>query len=417
MADKNCGIPTTVPITPVFFQKSFAKNTDLCYNCFNNLIVEANAALFASVGLLISYYRQKKEKKLFKKLLFLSFIILFGYAAGICLAKYSGGDGSEAAPYRISDANDMNDIGLHEEDWDSHFVMVNDVNLAQFTGTQFNIIGYFIDFGHNNPFAGVFDGNGHTISNFSYQTTATDVIGLFGYVDDVNAVIKDLGLIDPNFDGGTSYHVGSLVGYLRSGTISGCYVKGGSVSANYVVGGLVGYVGGLVNVPLISRCYAECTVLGLMDAGGLVGGNETGMISNCYARGNVSGNKRVGGLVGFNVMWNATIQNCYATGAVDGNNYTGGLVGDNYLGTILSSGWDVQTGGPDNGLGTPLTTDQMQKETTFTSADWDFIEIWNIGENQTYPFLRLYPVGDSNHNGRVDGRDLAIISDRWLYGI
>ena len=354
-----------------------------------------------------------------KRIICLSLVVLFGLTTGICLAKYSGGDGSESNPYRISDAYDMNDIGLHEEDWGSHFVMVNDVNLAQFTGTQFNIIGEFVNLGHpdNKPFAGVFDGNGHTISNFSYQTTATDGIGLFRHVSDPNAVIKDLGLIDPNVDGGTGYHVGSLVGSMGAGTISGCYVKGGSVSGNYLVGGLVGYVGDIVNVSLISRCYAECTVLGLMDTGGLVGGNETEMISNCYARGNVSGNKRVGGLVGFNVNLNATIQNCYATGAVDGNTYTGGLVGDNLMGTILSSGWDVQTGGPDNGLGTPLTTDQMQKEITFTDAGWDFIEIWNIGENQTYPFLRLYPAGDLNHDGRVDGRDLAIIASHWLTGL
>jgi len=41
----------------------FANPGVFCYNCFNNLIVEANAALFASVGLLTSCYLQKQEKK------------------------------------------------------------------------------------------------------------------------------------------------------------------------------------------------------------------------------------------------------------------------------------------------------------------------------------------------------------------
>ena len=54
-----------------------------------------------------------------KKLLCLSFVILFGFAPKNCLAKYSGGNGSESNPYRISDAYDMNDIGLHQEDWAS----------------------------------------------------------------------------------------------------------------------------------------------------------------------------------------------------------------------------------------------------------------------------------------------------------
>jgi len=78
-----------------------------------------------------------------KRIICLSLVVLFSLTTGIATAKYSGGDGSESTPYRISDANDMNDIGLHEEDWGSHFVMVNDINLAQFTGTQFNIIGNY----------------------------------------------------------------------------------------------------------------------------------------------------------------------------------------------------------------------------------------------------------------------------------
>ena len=39
-----------------------AKTGIYVYNCFNNLIAEANAALFASVGLMMSYYLQKQEK-------------------------------------------------------------------------------------------------------------------------------------------------------------------------------------------------------------------------------------------------------------------------------------------------------------------------------------------------------------------
>ena len=42
-------------------------------------------------------------------------------------------------------------------------------------------------------------------------------------------------------DAGTGNYVGSLVGYLRDGTITGCYVEGGSVSGDEYVGGLVGY--------------------------------------------------------------------------------------------------------------------------------------------------------------------------------
>jgi hypothetical protein len=53
---------------------------------------------------------------------------------------------------------------------------------------------------------------------------------------------------------------------------------------------------------------------------------------------------------------------------------------------------------------------------TFTDAGWDFVEIWGIGENQTYPFLRTEPAGDSNHDKKVDLLDLAILASHWLQG-
>ncbi len=448
-----------------------------------------------------------------KELLGLSFVVLFGFTTGICLAKYSGGDGTPATPYRIFDANDMNNIGLHDEDWGSHFVMVNDVNLSEFTGTQFNIIGYFNNSVDNEPFTGVFDGNGHSISNFTYESTGTSYIGLFGYVDDANAEIKDLTLIDPNVDAGTGDYVGSLVGNIEEGTISGCGSKGASVAGDARVGGLVGVigfanyapwhggsiivincyanantsgnnvvgglaggsyggtiigsystgtvsgdhaevgglvganydadifnsystasitgdysVGGLVGKTFkkyrgaeISNCYAIGSVSGYHLTGGLVGYNWPDVtVSNCYSTSSVTGDEKVGGLVGYNF---GTISNCYAVGDINGITDVGGLVGEND-GTVTACFWDTQRFGLLNGVGdgsssgvTGKTTSEMQTESTFTSAGWDFVEIWNIGENQTYPFLRVYPAGDSNHDGRVDGRDLAIIADRWLYGI
>jgi len=57
----------------------------------------------------------------------------------------------------------------------------------------------------------------------------------------------------------------------------------------------------------------------------------------------------------------------------------------------------------------------MKKESTFTS--WDFVETWNIGENQTYPYLRVYPAGDLNHDGIVNLLDFAIFAGRWLTGV
>jgi hypothetical protein len=331
--------------------------------------------------------------------------LLVGLVSSTHAGTYIGGDGSPENPYQIATAEDMNEIGANPADWDAHFVMVNDINLADYTGTQFNIIGEWPD----NPFTGVFDGNDHTISNFTYTTTDTDNIGIFGYVRQ-NARITDLTLTNPNVNAaGDSDFVGAFVGQLIGGTISGCGAEGGSVSGDDCIGGLVG-----LNYGTISDCYATGSVSGKRyDTGGLVGGNA-GTVSDCYAAGSVEGDDNTGGLVGIN---DGMICNCYATGEVTGEEDTGGLVGFNVGFPVTASFWDIETSGQsssDGGEG--KTTAEMQTESTFTEAGWDFIEIWNIGEKQTYPFLRIYPAGDLNHDGRVDLFDFAIIASHWLEG-
>jgi hypothetical protein len=138
-------------------------------------------------------------------------------------AQYSGGTGEPNDPYLIYTAEHLNALGAEPNDYDKHFKLMADIDLSAYTGTSFNIIGLY------GSFRGAFDGNGHTISNFIYyiNTERYNAIGLFSYVE--GAEIKNLGLIDPNVDAGTANYVGSLVGWLRWGTITNCYVEGGSV--------------------------------------------------------------------------------------------------------------------------------------------------------------------------------------------
>ncbi len=250
-------------------------------------------------------------------------IVLFlSVFSGIVTAdKYSGGTGEPNTPYLISTAEDLNDIGNHPEDFNRCFLMTADINLADYTGTQFNLIGEWIDWGdpNNKPFRGVFDGNGFSISKFTYQITGSDhdVIGLFRYIDDPNAEIKDLILFDPNVNSPFGNHVGSLVGRVINAKITGCGVEGGSVSGSNRTGGLVGN-----NYGTISNCFSTSLVSGYYYTGGLVGWNDdylgSGLISNCYMGGIACGDTLTGGLVGIN---EGAISNCYATGEVLGNGY------------------------------------------------------------------------------------------------
>jgi hypothetical protein len=277
------------------------------------------------------------------------------------LSDFITGAGTQIDPYLIYTAGQFNIIGLFLCDWDKHFKLMADIDLAGFTGTSFNIIGYYSSNLDDKPFTGLLDGNGHIISNFTYMFTEGDYIGLFGYVYDGD--IRNLGLIDPNVDAGTGNFVGSLVG-VNGGTITGCYVKGGSVSGHYSVGGLAG-------------------------------ANDDGTISNCYSKSDVSGDLYVGGLVGMN--WGGTISHCYSTGSLSTGKWIGGLMGYNsWIGYITNSFWDVETSGQtwSYGGGLGRTTAEMQTISTFTNAGWDFMgetingveDIWFILQ-QDFPHL------------------------------
>jgi len=163
----------------------------------------------------------------------------------------------------------------------------------------------------------------------------------------------------------------------------GCYSTG-SVDGNIPVGGLVGHSDGT-----IMNCYSTCSVSGGYIIGGLVGWNNEGYTARCYSTGSVSGTGwNIGGLIGFN---------------------------DPDEGFVRDSFWDIETSDQSTSSGgTGKTTAEMKTMSTFTEAGWDFVEIWGISENQTYPFLRTEPAGDSNHDKKVDLIDLAILALHWL---
>jgi len=384
----------------------------------------------------------------------ISLLLVMLYFSGLTAqAQYGGGSGATRDPYLIYTTEQMNAIGANPIDWEKHFKLMADIDLGAFKGTDSNIIGYWVTWQDRKHFTGVFDGNGHTISNFSYISTDTDYVGLFGYVDGKNAQIKDLGLIDPNVDAETRHYVGSLVGYLKDGTISNCYAEGGGVVGKNCVGGLVGWneeaitncystgvvsgdedVGGLVgrNGGSITTSYNTGTVSGNNDVGGLVGFSNDGTITNCYSTGGVSGNWDVGGLVGVNYKGSITISystsmvsggnvvgglvgsnkyrsditQCYSAGAVSGEDNIGGLVGRNRLdSTVSTCFWDIETSGLTNMCGTQSDNDvgcddsygknttEMQTASMFLEANWDFVDEQENGREDIWRILegRDYP--------------------------
>jgi len=332
--------------------------------------------------------------------------------------------------YLINDVSDFKQVLAFGQSDTLKFRLTNDLDLGDEPD-------FYIPY-----FAGEFDGNGHKISNLTFDFGFVSQVGLFGYlasrgkvnqvgVENINItgysgvgglVGFNDGAVSGSYSSGSvtgNDYVGGLVGETMSGsTLSNCYSTG-SVTGDGYVGGLVGfngyqgavsnshstgsvtgswYIGGLVgwNYATVSHCYAMGNVIGEDSVGGLVGYNTNhGTVSKSYTCGSVSGDGNVAGLVGSN---GGTASECYSTGNVTGDWHVGGLVGWNN-GTVSNSFWDTETSGQASSAGgTGKATAEMQDIATFSGAGWNIVAvtnpgtrnasyIWNIVDKQTYPFL------------------------------
>lgn len=176
----------------------------------------------------------------------------------------------------------------------------------------------------NAPFSGIFNGNGHTISGLTVNSSSSsDPGGFFGFVS--GARIQNLTIIDAEVTV-KAPKTGALAGSAASSVISRCAVSG-TVTATTVlsyVGGLAGYSTNTV----IRNCVSGCTVeaSGGENVGGLFGYAESGTVTGCSSSGSVTGSKTVGGFAG---MSSCPITNCAFSGAAvtGSSSWVGGFVG------------------------------------------------------------------------------------------
>lgn len=233
---------------------------------------------------------------------------LVGY--GFC-EKYGGGQGIAEDPYLIASVEHLVGFGNTPDDYDAHFLLVNDLDMA---GTVYTgaVIAPDLDKRERGPqgrkFNGVFDGGGHKISNFTVENRSIHYLALFGFAGK-NAVIKNLHLVDASVHGGDT--ASCLIGGLE-GTIENCSVTG-KLSGTYCIGGMVSFLDNA------SVKHSTCKVVisssagrKLYIAGGLVAFSQYGKIDHCIAECSINTDGNVldmgGGLIGFN---HGTIANSY----------------------------------------------------------------------------------------------------------
>lgn len=183
-------------------------------------------------------------------------------------------------------------------------------------------------------FSGTLDGDGHTISNLTINSAASDNQGLFGTVA-TNCKIKDLILSDFSITGDDK--VGGLIGNLTANTIIilNVSIVNSSINADTYGGGLIGYISGY-NLDIF-QCFANATNVSCNSTnnlwmGGLIGsfnvsadGTTPNNIVDCYTTGGtITGKERVGGFVGdcwgrFNSAsaQDTNIHSCYSMNSVE----------------------------------------------------------------------------------------------------
>ena len=249
--------------------------------------------------------------------------------------SYYGGDGTYQNPYQIATAEDLIELGQSSWDYDKHFVMISDIDLAGYEFTQGVIPPSDEYYNNDGGFRGTFNGNGHIIHGL--QISGSEDVGLFGILGECG-VISQLGVVDANVIG-NSYSVGIVVGY-NYGTVSRCFSTG-AIQGESGVGGLIG-----ANSGIIENCYSCATISGLYAVGGLVGRfrdyDSGSYILNCYSAGTVVSEENYGGLLGW--KWGEE--------------------------EVLASFWDAESSGISGGQG--LSTEQMMDINSYLEAGWDF---------------------------------------------
>jgi|GEM_PF-1890748 len=264
--------------------------------------------------------------------------------------------------------------------------LANDITIPE--NTNWDPIGQY----RANPFTGVFDGVGFTISGLSINNNLS-YTGLFGYIKD--AFITDLHLIGVRIDAGSGSHVGGLVGRADNSLLNNCFVTGSIESNGNNIGGLAGSI----DETTVKQSFANCEVKGSVTSdylGGLIGGVfYDSLIENSYSNGSVSGRNYLGGLIG-RVSGKASdassgnlIENCYTSTIVIGKGtYVGGLVGSVHSRSKSeNSYWDQSVSEiSQSATGYGRTTAQMKIQDNY--IDWDFANTWYIEEGVSYPILR-----------------------------
>lgn len=221
--------------------------------------------------------------------------------------------------------------------------LYSDLDFANYS-KKFVTVGFYKTQYDRPCFRGIFDGQGHTISNLKMNISAS-MVGVFGNTEDAtikNIVLDSSCSVNSFYNNQLSNYVGSIIGACF-GSKGNCMIEnivnmasvtfsGYAGDSGLYMGGIAGYLFSSDNYTSVKNClnYGDITFSGLSDnweyIGGLIGQcsdkrSEKGCnISNSVNYGTIKysitplSRPSIGGLVGSG--YNTSFDNCLSAGRI-----------------------------------------------------------------------------------------------------
>ena len=185
---------------------------------------------------------------------------------------------------------------------------------------------------YNGAWGGIFDGQGHTISNL-YINNNDQCTGFFGAINSYSSqrsIIKNIIFenvqVYYNAANYSSQPVGVLAFSCHCADISNVQINSGYVKGMSRVGGVIGYAGDCS----LTSCQNKAEITGVDYVGGIIGWCDDSQIKKCINYGNITAHSECGGLFGritSTTNNQILISYCANYGNIQGQMAVGGIIG------------------------------------------------------------------------------------------
>ncbi|MGM9968974.1 MAG: hypothetical protein ACI35S_01090 [Anaeroplasma sp.] len=282
-------------------------------NKYGNILyglVEKLETVIRPISIHLIKNKRKKILKYFTIFLSIFMVLITAFSLFYFLSFKPYTEAQKINTYHIKNKNEFIEM-LDNKCLNDIYILDNDIN---FYGDELKPIG-----SADNPFKGIFYGNGYTLSNFTINNSKS-VTSLFMYNE---GTIDSLGVESVNYI--SDNHTAGFV-YCNKGEIINCYVYDVNISSpnNYSTSsGFVSY-----NEGVIESCYTSIKSLNTnyVFSGFVLDNEESGVINNSF----IVMNDQLGefGIGEFYAINNGKIKNAYTSILEDVNHFD---YSDNYI--------------------------------------------------------------------------------------